>query len=38
VICGVTYLFDFSAVWLAFFIVVPLVLRKRVIAYTMTPE
>ena len=38
VICGVTYLFDLSTVWLAFFVVVPLALRKRVIAYMMARQ
>jgi len=38
VICGVTYLFDLSTVWLAFFVVVPLALRKRVIAHMMARQ
>jgi hypothetical protein len=34
----VTYIFDLSTIWLSFFVVVPLLLRKRVIAYMMAPQ
>jgi hypothetical protein len=38
VMCFVTYVFDLSPVWLSFFVVVPLLMRKRVIAYMMAPR
>lgn len=38
VVGSVTYVFEFSAIWLTLFIVVPLVLHKRVIAYMMEPQ
>jgi hypothetical protein len=34
----ITYIFDLSTIWLSFFVVVPLLLRKRVIAYMMAPQ
>jgi hypothetical protein len=38
VVAGATYAFDLSASWLSLFVVVPLVLRKRVVAYMMHPN
>jgi hypothetical protein len=34
----VTYVFDLSIVWLSFFVVVPLLLRKRAIAIMIVPQ
>jgi hypothetical protein len=34
----VTDVFDLSTVWLSFFVAVPLLLRKRVIAFIMAPQ
>lgn len=34
----VTYIFDLSVIWISLFLVVPLVLRKRVIAYMKEPQ
>jgi hypothetical protein len=34
----VTCVFDLSTIWLSLFVVVPLLLRKRVVAYMMAPQ
>lgn len=38
VMCSVTYVFDLSTVWVSFVVVIPLMLRKRVIAFMMDPQ
>ena len=36
--CVITYVFNLSEFWIAPFVVVPLVLRKRVVAFMMAPQ
>ena len=38
VVSLVTYIFDLSAFWVSLFVVVPLGLRKRIIAFMMDPQ